>query len=380
MTHASEKIGIDATACSGDAIVPATTRRVVIKVGSSLLIDADGRPDTAFAARLALDIEAVSASVVLVTSGAVALGRDVLGLTGRLNLEEKQAAAAAGQARLMGVWGQAFALPVAQVLLSWADTEERRRALNARATLTTLIRLGAVAVVNENDTVATAELRHGDNDRLAARVAQLIGADRLVLLSDVDGLYDADPRAHPDARHIARIEALTPDLLALAGGAEAGGPGTGGMATKLAAARIAAAAGCVTVIAAGKPPGGRPLSAPERWTEIAAGTTPLAARKAWIAATLDSRGVIVVDAGAVAALRTGASLLPAGVRAVAGTFGKGDAVRVMDEAGDEVARGLVRRDFAEVERVAGLSSDAAAALGIEGRPELIHADDLVVMR
>ncbi len=177
------------------------------------------------------------------------------------------------------------------------------------------------------------------------------------------------------------MEALTPDVLALAGGTDAGGPGTGGMATKLAAARIAAAAGCVTVIAAGRPVGGGgPLSTAIRWTEIAAGTTPLAARKAWIAATLDSRGVIMVDAGAADALRRGASLLPAGVRAVAGTFEKGDAVRVMDEQGAEVARGLVRRDVAEVERVAGLSSDAAAALGVEGRPELIHADDLVVSR
>ena len=380
MVHASEKIGGAATGCSSGAIVPADSRRVVIKVGSSLLIDADGRPDRTFASLLAREIEALSAQVVLVSSGAVALGRDALRLTGRLTLEEKQAAAAAGQARLMGVWADAFARPVAQVLLSWADTEERRRWLNARATVATLLRQGALPVVNENDTVATAELRYGDNDRLAARVAQMVGADRLVLLSDVDGLYDADPRTHPDARHIARVEALTPDILALAGGAEVGGPGTGGMATKLTAARMAAAAGCATVIAAGKPRDGEPLTSPARWTEIAAGTTPLAARKAWIAATLDSRGALVVDAGAAAALRRGASLLPAGVRAVAGTFGKGDAVRVIDEMGDEVARGLVRRDFVEVERVAGLSSDAAAALGVEGRPELIHADDLVVTR
>ena len=379
MSHASEKMSGDATDCIEARIVPADSRRVVIKVGSSLLIDADGRPDTAFVATLAGEVEALSASVVLVSSGAVALGRGPLGLAGRLTLEEKQAAAAAGQARLMRVWGKAFTRPVAQVLLSWGDTEERRRWLNARATMDALLRLGAVPVVNENDTVATAELRFGDNDRLAARVAQMVGADRLVLLSDVDGLYDADPRAHPAARHIARVEALTPDVLTLAGGAGEG-PGTGGMATKLAAARIAQAAGCVTVIAAGKPPGGHPLSAPERWTEVAAATTPLAARKAWIAATLDSRGAIVVDAGAADALRRGASLLPAGVKAVAGTFGKGDAVRVVDETGDEIARGLVRRDFAEVERVAGLSSDAAATMGVEGRPELIHADDLVVTR
>lgn len=379
MTPASETITGAPSHCSDGRIVPADARRVVVKVGSSLLIDADGRPDRAFARALAAEIAELSAAVVLVSSGAVALGRDALGLTGRLTLEEKQAAAAAGQARLMGVWADAFERPVAQVLLSWADTEERRRWLNARATVETLLRLGALPVVNENDTVATAELRYGDNDRLAARVAQMVGADRLVLLSDVDGLYDADPRVSPDARHIARVEALTPDVLALAGGAGEG-PGTGGMATKLAAARIASAAGCVTVIAAGKPPSGRPLTAPERWTKVAAGTTPLAARKAWIAATLDSRGAVVVDDGAAAALRSGASLLPAGVRAVVGTFGKGDAVRVIDEAGDEVARGLVRRDFADVERVAGLSSAAAAALGVEGRPELIHADDLVVTR
>ena len=366
---------------SGTAMIPAGSRRVVVKVGSSLLIDAHGRPDTNFAIRLAGEIEALSARVVLVSSGAVALGRDALDLTGRLTLEEKQAAAAAGQARLVGVWADAFDRPVAQVLLSWADTETRRRWLNARATVDTLLRLGALPVVNENDTVATAELRYGDNDRLAARVAQMVGADRLVLLSDVDGLYTADPRIDPSARHLAMVEALTPELLACAGGTDAGGPGTGGMATKLAAARIAAAAGCVTVIAAGRPiGGGGPFSAATRWTEIAAGTTPMAARKAWIAATLDSRGAIVVDAGAADALRHGASLLPAGVRSVAGTFGKGDAVRVVDEHGVEVARGLVRRDTTEVERLVGLSSEAAAALGVEGRPELIHADDLVVTR
>ena len=365
--------------CSGKRIVPADSRRVVIKVGSSLLIDADGRPDAAFAATLASEIEALSAQVMLVSSGAVALGRRPLGLAGRLTLEEKQAAAAAGQARLMGVWSDAFRHPVAQVLLSWADTEERRRWLNARATMDTLLRLRAVPVVNENDTVATAELRFGDNDRLAARVAQMVGADRLVLLSDVDGLYDADPRTHVNARHIARVDVLTPNVLALAAGAGEG-PGTGGMATKLAAARIAQVAGCVTVIAAGRPPSGRPLSSPERWTEVAASTTPLAARKAWIAATLDSRGAIMVDAGAADALRRGASLLAAGVKTVAGTFGKGDAVRIVDEAGDEVARGLVRRDLAEVERFAGLSSGKAAAMGMEGGPELIHADDMVVTK
>ncbi len=190
-------MSVDATGCFDETIVPAACRRVVVKIGSSLLIDVEGRPDAAFAATLAREVEALPAQVVLVSSGAVALGRDALGLTGRVTLEEKQAAAAAGQARLMGVWADAFARPVAQVLLSWADTEERRRWLNARATVDTLPRLGALPVVNENDTAATAELRNGDNDRLAARVAQIVGADRLVLLSDVDGLYDADPRTNP---------------------------------------------------------------------------------------------------------------------------------------------------------------------------------------
>ncbi len=367
------------------------SRRLVVKVGSALVAgEGAAAADAAFTSALAADVarlRAGGAEVILVSSGAVALGRAPLGLApgARLALDEKQAAAAAGQARLMGAWSAAFAphgIETAQVLLTRTDTELRRRWLNARATLETLLRLGALPVVNENDTVATEELRYGDNDRLAARVAQMAGADHLLLLSDVDGLYAADPRRDPQAAHVAEVEALTPEVLAMAGGADARGVGTGGMASKLAAAAIAREAGCVTVIAAGRPPGGGgPISALEagvRRTRVAAAVSPRAARKAWIAGSLDLRGELVIDAGAAAALGRGSSLLPAGVVEVRGGFGKGDAVRVLGPDGREVARGLVRRDADEVRRIRGLRSDAAAALGAEGRPELIHQDDLVV--
>ena len=364
-------------------------RRLVVKVGSALLVDPDGRPDAAFTAALAQDVAELregGGQVLLVSSGAVALGRGPLGLApgARLSLELKQAAAAAGQARLASLWAEAFAphgVPVAQVLLTRDDTEVRRRWLNARSTLDALLRLGALPVINENDTVATEELRYGDNDRLAARVAQMVRADHLVLLSDVDGLYTADPRRDPAARHLAEVAALTPQVLAMAGGANlAAGVGSGGMASKLAAAAIAREAGCATLIAAGRPAGGtRPLQAlaqaGARRTRVAPAASPRAAYKAWIAGRLDISGALVVDAGAAAALARGASLLPAGVTAVRGGFGKGDAVAVLDGDGREIARGLVRHGAEHARRTAGLRSDPADG----ERPELIHHDDLVVL-
>jgi glutamate 5-kinase len=370
----------------------ASARRVVIKVGSALLIDpARGAADGAWLAALAADVARLrerGADVLIVSSGAVALGRRRLGLPlkGELELQEKQAAAAAGQSLLMRAWEEALAphgLHTAPILLTRDDTEVRRRWLNARATAETLLRLKAIPVVNENDTVATEEIRYGDNDRLAARVAQMIGADLLVLLSDVDGLYTADPRSDPLARHIPEVGILTPEIEAMAGGANAAhGVGTGGMATKLAAARIAHGAGCATLITLGRRDGQGPLEAVEagaRATLFAAHATPAAAYKQWIAGSLAPQGALVVDDGAVAALKAGKSLLPAGVTAVEGRFGKGDAVLVRDKAGREVARGLAAYGSEEACAIQGLRSTAIEArLGYRGPTALVHRDDLVV--
>ncbi|MFY8208658.1 MAG: glutamate 5-kinase [Caulobacter sp.] len=363
-------------------------RRIVFKVGSALLVDAEtGAANRAWLEAFCADAAALRAAgkqVLVVSSGAVALGRRRLGLTGRkTTLPEKQAAAAAGQSLLMRAWEEAFephGIGVAQILLTRDDTEMRRRWLNARATTETLMGLGVVPVVNENDTVVTEEIRYGDNDRLAARVAQMAGADLLVLLSDIDGLYTADPRKNPKAEHIPRVSEITPEIAGMAEGANAAaGVGTGGMATKIAAARIARAAGCATLITLGSRP--RPLAAiaaGEKATLIEAGASPAAAYKAWIAGSLAPQGWVTVDAGAASALLAGKSLLPAGVRAVEGPFDKGDAVRVRDENGREVARGLVRYDSADAQRIAGLRSDAIEAeLGFTEGP-MIHADDLAV--
>ncbi len=365
----------------------AQARRIVVKVGSALVTGEDGAPHRDWLAALAADaarLRGRGQQVLLVSSGAVSLGRRRLGLGRRpLSLPEKQAAAAAGQAALMRAWEEAFepqGLAAAQVLLTRDDTEVRHRWLNARATMETLLDLGAIPVVNENDTVATEEIRYGDNDRLAARVAQMIGADVLVLLSDVDGLYTADPRRDPDARHQPRIGRLTREIEAMAGGANAvAGVGSGGMATKLEAARIAQSAGCATVITLGTRPA--PLAAVEageRATVIEPATTPAAAYKAWIAGSLAPAGALVVDAGAATALKQGKSLLAAGVRAVEGRFDKGDAVVVRDEAGQEIARGLTRYEAADAARICGLKSAAIeAAIGYTAGP-MIHADDLAV--
>ncbi|MDE2487658.1 MAG: glutamate 5-kinase [Alphaproteobacteria bacterium] len=362
-------------------------KRIVVKVGSALLVGRDGAADGHWLHAFAADVSRLrerGQQVLVVSSGAVALGRQRVGLARRpLTMPEKQAAAAAGQSALMRAWEEAFephGLAAAQVLLTRDDTEVRRRWLNARATVETLLQLGLVPVVNENDTVVTEEIRYGDNDRLAARVAQMIGADVLVLLSDVDGLYTADPRRNPDARHIARVPRLTSDIEAMAGGANtAVGLGTGGMATKIAAARIASAAGCATVVTLGHRPSPlAALEAGERATVIEPSTTPAAAYKAWIAGSLAPAGAVVVDAGAAAAVRRGKSLLAAGVRRIEGRFGKGDAVIIRDEAGDEIARGLVRYDAADAARICGLKSDAIEPeLGYTAGP-LVHADDLAV--
>lgn len=361
-----------------------TAKRIVLKIGSALLVDEQGQPARAWLASLADDVaEARKAGqrVVIVSSGAIALGRRVLGLSKSARLEEKQAAAAAGQARLMGAYEEAFArhaIPVAQALLTPDDTERRRRWLNARATLTTLLDLGAVPIINENDTVATVEIRYGDNDRLAARAAQMISADALVLFSDIDGLYEADPRKRADAQFIPEVSAITPAIEAMAG--DAGALGSGGMRTKIDAAKIATGAGCAVAITKGA--GANPLKRLRdgaRATWFLPTASPRAAYKAWIAGHLAAQGALVVDAGAAQALRAGKSLLPAGVTEVRGRFEKGDAVRILGPDGAELARGLARYDGADAERIKGLKSAAIAdVLGYAAGASLVHADDLVL--
>jgi glutamate 5-kinase len=363
----------------------ASARRIVLKIGSSLLIDPDrGAPACTWLDDLVDDVARLREAgrkIVIVSSGAVALGRSALKLEGVLRLEEKQAAAAAGQARLMRAYEEAFArhdIPVAQALLTPDDTERRRRWLNARATLETLLALGAVPIVNENDTVATQELRYGDNDRLAARVAQMISADLLVLLSDVDGLYSGDPRRDPRARHVPEVRAITGEIEAMAGGA--GALGQGGMRTKVEAAKIAFAAGCATAIMSGA--AARPLARLEegaRATWFLPSAEAKAAYKAWIAGSVAAVGALRVDQGAVAALCAGKSLLPAGVVEVRGAFEKGDAVRILAPDGAEIARGLARYDAEDARKIMGVKSSAIAqVLGYAAGAALVHADDLVL--
>ena len=372
---------------AGGPRLPAA-RRVVVKVGSALLAEAgSGRVNRGWLESLAEDIAALRArgqEVVVVSSGAIALGRRQLGLAaGRLRLEESQAAAAAGQIRLAHAWKEVLeqhGFAVAQVLLTLGDTEERRRYLNARNTLTTLLRLGAIPVINENDTVATAEIRYGDNDRLAARVAQMVSADALVLLSDVDGLYTADPCRDPHASLVPLVEAITPEIEAMAGGS-ASDVGSGGMVTKLLAAKIAVAAGCHMCIAAGREH--NPLSSIEsgaRCTWFVAAASPVTLRKQWIAGLLKPVGELHVDEGAARALGDGRSLLPAGVVNVVGRFDKGDVVIVRGPAGVEIARGLAAYSSQEAQRIRGRKSgELEGLLGYRGRDELIHRDDLVLI-
>jgi glutamate 5-kinase len=383
-------------AAEGDAPTAAAAlaaaRRLVVKIGSELLVAERGEVRQGWLDTLAGDVARCRArgqEAIIVTSGAIAIGRRRLGLSGkRLRLEEKQAAAATGQIRLAHAYQEALAhhgITVAQILLTLDDTEERRRHLNARATLAQLLALGAVPVVNENDTVATAEIRFGDNDRLAARVAQMTSADMLVLLSDIDGLYTADPRRDATARHVPVVRRIGPEIEAMAGEA-APGYSSGGMVTKLAAARIAMHAGCHMLIArglprgAGLPPG--PLAAIEaggRASLFLPRGEPRSARKAWIAGRLNPSGALTVDDGAIGALRRGKSLLPAGIVAVEGAFERGDAVIVRDRAGVEAGRGLSAYSSADVGRIAGHKSDEIPGiLGYRGRDEIIHRDDLVV--
>jgi glutamate 5-kinase len=363
-------------------------RRVVVKIGSALLVDAaTGRLNRAWLETLAADLAALrkrGQEVILVSSGAIALGRRQLGLApGRLRLEESQAAAAVGQIRLAHAWKEVLEqhdLTVAQMLLTFGDTEERRRYLNARNTLETLLKLGAIPVVNENDTVATAEIRYGDNDRLAARVAQMASADCLVLLSDVDGLYTADPTVDANAQFVPEVTRITPAIEAMAGGT-ASDVGTGGMATKVVAGRIALAAGCNMCIAVGREP--HPLDRIEagaRCTWFVAEESPKTVRKQWIAGLLKPAGTLHVDAGAARALRGGKSLLPAGVTRVEGRFDRGDAVVVRDADGLELARGLCAYSSEAARRVCGRrSQELEAILGYRGRDEMIHRDDLVLL-
>ncbi|NJC33677.1 glutamate 5-kinase [Sphingomonas jejuensis] len=363
----------------------AGARRIVIKVGSSLLIGSDGAVAGGWLRSLAEDLAALRSEgreLILVTSGAVALGRgDVGGVTDRL--ADKQAAAAIGQSRLMQAWSDtlgAHGVVGAQLLLSPDDTERRRRWLNARATVEALIGHGVLPIVNENDTVATEELRYGDNDRLAARTAQLARADLLVLLSDIDGLYSTDPRRDPAARHLPIVDALTPEVMAMAGGPnQAAGVGTGGMATKLAAAAIARSAGCATIIADGTVE--RPLAAIRagaRATLVTARATPMAAYKQWIAGSLAVAGELRIDRGAAAALDEGRSLLAAGISGVEGRFGKGDCVRLVGPGG-VLGLGISGYGSEAVLKIMGRRSDeAAAVLGYRGPAAVVHRDDMVL--
>ncbi len=364
-----------------------SARRVVVKIGSALIVDpATAAPRTQWLQSLTQDIAALAAGgaeVIVVSSGAISLARRKLNLTSaKLKLEEKQAAAAVGQIRLAQAWSDALSeqhLTAAQLLLTLEDTEDRRRYLNARATLTTLLTLRCIPVINENDSVATSEIRFGDNDRLAARVAEMMQADVLVLLSDIDGLYTADPRRNPDAVHIPLVERLTPEIEAC-GGEPPPGYSSGGMRTKLIAARIATQAGVAMAIALGHRP--NPLQA------IAQGARcswflPVpegrSARKNWIAGHLAPLGALTIDSGAARALAKGSSLLPAGIIAVSGHFERGDAVEVLGPDGSRIARGLAAYSASDATIIAGhRSEDFEALLGFRGRDEVIHRDDLVL--
>lgn len=361
-------------------------KRLVIKVGSALLVDPLGLVRHAWITALAADVAMLRArgiEVILVSSGAIAVGRTQLGLPERaLYLEEKQAAAAIGQIQLAQAYTVAFKhhdIGIGQILLTLDDTEERRRHLNARATLNQLLGLEVVPVVNENDTIATSEIRIGDNDRLAARVAVMTNADTLVLLSDIDGLYTADPRRKPNARHIPFVERLTPEIVAM-GGKAPRGYSSGGMETKLVAARMAGEGGCRMAIADGRDAHAlNALAEGGRATWFAAATEPMTARKRWIKAALDPRGRLHLDAGAVAALRRGKSLLPAGVTAAEGAFNRGDLLILLDHEGAEVARGLSAYRSEEALRILGhRSGEIERLLGYPGRKELIHRDDMVL--
>ena len=362
-------------------------KTIVIKVGSSLLVDDDKKViNTLWLDEIARDIaklKAAGKNVVVVSSGAIALGRKLLNIrNGKLKLQEKQASAAAGQVLLAHAWMESLGthqLQTAQILLSPDDTETRRKHINARATMLTLLNLDAVPVVNENDTVATAEIRFGDNDRLAARVAAMIGADILILLSDVDGLYTANPNDHGAATHLAVVPQITADIIAMAGPANAD-YASGGMVTKLEAARIATAAGCQMIICDGQ--NLAPLSqlqAGAKNTVFTATQSPHTARKKWIAGSLTPKGKIRIDDGAVIALQDGRSLLPAGVIAVTGQFDRGDLIEVKNKAGAVIGHGLSSYSSDDAMLICGCkSNEIETILGYRGRDEMIHVDNLVI--
>ncbi|MGH6945784.1 MAG: glutamate 5-kinase [Kiloniellales bacterium] len=365
----------------------ASARRLVVKIGSVLLVEQEaGTLHRKWLDALADDVAALKKAgteIILVSSGAIAVGRRHLTLRhGALRLEEKQAAAAVGQVRLAHAYQETLArhgMTAAQVLLTLDDTEERRRHLNARATLNELLQLGAIPVINENDTVATGEIRYGDNDRLAARVAAMMNADTLVLLSDIDGLYSADPRKHESALFIPEVSAITPEIEAVAGKVGSA-DSSGGMVTKLIAAKIAVSAGCRMAIADGRTL--NPLSAMEasgRATWFLSEVEPMTARKRYIASALRPSGAVTLDAGALAALKSGKSLLPAGVTAVSGSFERGDAVAIRNHEGREIGRGLIAYSAGDAARILGYKSrEIETILGYRGREELIHRDDLVL--
>jgi glutamate 5-kinase len=362
-------------------------RRIVVKVGSSLLVDSTaGQLKEAWLASLAQDIAKLhkdKRDVIVVSSGAIALGRAVLKLPkGVLKLEDSQAAAAVGQIALARTWAEALGqhkITAGQVLVTLTDTEERRRYLNARSTIAKLLEWRSVPVINENDTVATNEIRYGDNDRLAARVAAMASADLLVLLSDVDGLYDAPPATNAKAKHIPLVPRVTAEIEAMAG-ASGSELSRGGMVTKIEAGKIVTTAGAHMVIASGHVD--HPLAAIAaggRATWFLTPANPVTARKKWIAGSLEPKGTLTIDAGAAAALRRGKSLLPAGVVRVDGAFGRGDAVLIRGPDGAEIGRGLVAYDAEDAAKIMRKSSsDIALILGVEGRAEMVHRDDLVM--
>lgn len=370
------------------ALSPDTCPRLIVKVGSSLLVTPDGGVRRDWLASLAADVAARSKAgqqIAVVSSGAIALGARRLKLAkgGRASLEDAQAAAATGQITLSQIWAElleAEGLTAAQILLTLDDLEDRRRYLNASATLGRLMSLGVVPVINENDSVATEEIRFGDNDRLAARVAQAAGAQGVILLSDVDGLYDANPLTHADARLVSRVDRIDANIESMAGAGSSSGMGSGGMSSKIAAARIATAAGVTLAIASGHhlhplnafaTSGRGTVFAPER---------AASARKAWLAGGLTAKGEITVDAGAVAALKSGTSLLAAGATAIVGDFVRGDLVAIIAPGGTVIARGLCEYGAADATRICGKrSDDHAVILGHAPRSALVHRNHLALI-
>jgi glutamate 5-kinase len=369
-----------------NGLVISNYRRLVVKVGSSLLVDDSGELNRVWLNSLADDLASLAREghqLLVVSSGAIAIGSSVLGINKRrARLEDLQAAAAAGQVQLVHAYQEALRshdIRAAQILLTLEDTENRRRFLNARRTLGKLLERSVIPIINENDTVATEEIRYGDNDRLAARVAQLVMADALILLSDVDGLYTADPGGNRAAEHIPIVPSISKDILAMAGQTQSD-VGSGGMATKVQAAGIATHAGCSTLIASGLI--AHPLQALNdgaRHTIFLASATPSAVRKQWLAGVLEVNGELVLDDGAVNALRKGNSLLPVGVTAVSGTFRRGDVVQLKNASGTDIGRGLTEYSSDEALRLVGVrSDDIEASLGYSGRSVMVHRDELVL--